>query len=84
MSYDKIGVLTVLLCDLKLGDCAYITKINCKDDMLIRLYDLGLIEGTNIKRVLVGKDIGAYLFRNSLIAIRNRDCKDIVIGEVYD
>ena len=74
----------MLLSDLKLGDSAYIIKINCKDDMLIRLYDLGLTEGTKIKLVLVGKGIGAYLFRNSLIAIRDKDCKNIVIGEVYD
>ena len=74
----------MLLCDLKLGDTAYITKINSSDDMLIRLYDLGLIEGTKIKLVLTSNNIGAYLFRNSLIAIRDNDAKDIVVGDKYD
>ena len=74
----------MLLCDLKLGESAYVTKINSRDDMRIRLYDLGLIEGTNIKLILVSNGIKAYLIKNSLIAIRDKDSKDIIVGEIYD
>ena len=72
------------LCDLKIGESAYVTKINCKDDMLIRFYDLGLIEGTSIKLILISNGIKAYLIRNSLIAIRNNDALNIIVGEVND
>lgn len=74
----------MLLCDLNLGESAYVTRINSKSDMCIRLYDLGLVEGTNIKLILINNGIRAYLFRNSLIAIRDKDAKDIIVGELYD
>lgn len=74
----------MLLCDLKLGDSVYINQINTSGDMRIRLYDLGLIEGTNIKLILVSNGIKAYLVRNSLIAIRDNDAKDIIVGDIDD
>ncbi len=72
------------LCDLKIGESGYVTKINCNDDIRVRLYDLGLIEGTNIKLILISNGINAYLIKNSLIAIRNKDALNIIVGEVND
>ena len=74
----------MLLCDLNLGESAYVTRINSKSDMCIRLYDLGLVEGTLVKLILVSNGIKAYLIRGSLIAIRDKDAKEIVVGEIYD
>ncbi len=50
----------------------------------MRLYDLGLIEGTKIRLMLVNNGIKAYSFRNSLIAIRDCDAKKIIIGDTND
>lgn len=74
----------MLLSDLKLGSSSNINKINLKSDMCMRLYDLGLIEGTLVKLILVSNGIKAYLIRGSLIAIRDKDAKEIVVGEIYD
>ena len=72
------------LCDLKIGESGYVTKINCNDDIRVRLYDLGLTEGTRIKLILKGKKIRAYSFRNTLIAIRDKDASNILIGDIDD
>lgn len=72
------------LCDLKTGKNAYIKQINLNDISKIRLYDLGLIEGTKIKLILKSKSISAYYFKNTLIAIRNNDAKRIIIGDIND
>lgn len=69
--------------DLKLGQSGYVKEVNGNADMIIRLYDLGLIEGTKIKLLLSCNGIKAYNFRNSLIAIRDYDASNIVLGDIY-
>ena len=72
------------LSDLKIGKWAIIKKINSCDDVKVRLYDMGLIEGTKIKLILESpsKKIKAYSFRNTLIALRDIDAKNILIGDI--
>ncbi len=72
------------LCDLKVGDISYIKSIDLLNNSKMRLYDLGLIEGTKIRLMLVNNGIKAYSFRNSLIAIRDCDAKKIIIGDTND
>lgn len=71
------------LCDLKIDDYAYIKKINLPEFSKVRLYNLGLIEGTLVKVSLIGNGIKAYMFRNTLVAIRDCDSKNIMVGVVY-
>lgn len=72
------------LCDLKMGESAIIKSINTPNSIKRRLYDIGLIENTKVKVILIKKNSKAYLIRNSLIVIRNSDSKDIVVGEYND
>ncbi len=72
------------LSDLKIGDIAIIKSINLDDSSKRRLYDIGLVENTKLKVMLIKKNSKAYLIRNSLIAIRNNDSKDILVGEIND
>lgn len=76
----------MLLSSLKKGKTAVVLHINSTDDIRVRLYDMGLIEGTKIKSMFISpsKRINAYLFRNSIIAIRDKDANNIIVEEVYD
>ena len=72
------------LCDLKIGNSAYIKEINLESTSRVRLSELGLIKGTKVTNVLKNNGINAYKFRNTLIAIRNCDASNILIGDVND
>ncbi len=74
----------MLLSDLKVGEKSSIININLPVREQIRLYDLGLINGTNIQTILEHNGIKAYLFRNTLMAIRNKDAKNIIVEDIYD
>jgi len=60
-----------------------VDKINLHEKTKRRLYDIGLVTGTKINLLFnsPSKKIKAYLIRDSIIAIRNKDAKNI---EVYD
>ena len=60
-----------------------IKNINTNEIIKRRLYDMGIIMGAKIKLLYVSpsKKIKAYLIRDSIISIRNKDAKFI---EVYD
>lgn len=61
--------------ELKMGEIGKISKIIGEEAIKRRLLDLGLIEGTKIKPVLISPsgDPRAFEFRGSLIAIRKED-----------
>ena len=61
-------------------------SINTDEIIKRRLYDIGLIKGTNIKLLYKSpsKNIKAYLIKNSIIAIRDKDAINIEVGEIYD
>lgn len=67
--------------ELKLGEIGIVNNIIGEEGIKRRLLDLGLIEGTNIKPVLVSPsgDPRAFEFRGSLIAIRKEDAENIKI-----
>ncbi len=60
-----------------------IKDINTDELMKRRLYDLGIIDGVKIKLLYISpsKNIKAYLIKNSIISLRNKDASLI---EVYD
>ena len=50
------------------------------------LYDIGLVKGTKIKLLFLSpsKKIKAYLIRDSIIAIRDKDASKIKVCELND
>jgi len=79
-----MGVFMNRLNDLKMWQSCIIKKIDTSNSIKRRLYDIGLVEGTKVKVMLVKKNIKAFLIRNSLIAIRNSDSKNILVGDISD
>ena len=67
--------------ELAIGETGCVGKIVGEDSIKRRLLDLGLIEGTNIKPVLISPsgDPRAFEFRGSLIAIRKEDAENIKV-----
>lgn len=70
--------------NIKINDIVKITTINDSCNIKRRLLDIGLIPGTIIKLIYLSpfKDPKAYLVRNTVIAIRNKDAKEIEVS--YD
>lgn len=68
--------------DIKPGETATIQSLIATGSMRRRLLDIGLIENTKVE--CVGQspsgDPAAYLIRGAVIAIRSKDCKDIIIN----
>lgn len=69
------------LTDLKLDCNANIDHINCAEHIKRRFLDLGIIPGTPIIPVFksIGGDPIAYEVRNTLLAIRTQDAKNIFV-----
>lgn len=65
--------------ELELEEIGIVNKIVGEETIKRRLLDLGLIEGTNIKPVLISPsgDPRAFEFRGCLIAIRKEDAENI-------
>ncbi|MDD3341906.1 MAG: FeoA family protein [Bacilli bacterium] len=63
---------------------AKIKKIENKGSIRRRLLDIGLIPGTEVTNVLQSPagELSAYLIRGALIAIREEDAKEILIGGI--
>ena len=63
-----------------------IQNIKSSEDIKRRLYDIGLIKDTKIKLLYVSptKNIKAYLIRDSIIAIRNKDASLIKVVDIND
>lgn len=66
---------------LKLKQSGIVSNINCDANLKRRLSDLGIIKNTSITPVFksVLGDPVAYEVRGSIIAIRNKDAKNIQI-----
>lgn len=73
----------ITLDTLKLGKTATIEELLCTGEIKRRLLDLGFIKNTQIKSVLKSPsgDPTAFEVRNTIIAIRKEDCKNILISE---
>ena len=61
-----------------------ITDILLDEHILQRIYDLGLIENTTIRKLYSSpfNDPSAYLIRGSIIAIRNEDATNIYVRRI--
>lgn len=76
-----MGIIS--LNDLKMEEEGIIQEIKCKDNIKRRLLDLGLIEGTAVKLILISpfKDPKAYDVRGTTIALRKEDAEKIFISK---
>jgi len=72
------------LFDLKKGQKCRIDKIFSKGSIKRRLFDIGLIEGTKVECVEESPqhDPKAFLIRGAVIALRQEDCKNILIKDL--
>ncbi len=63
-----------------------VDEINLDEKNKRRLYDIGLVKGTKIKLLFLSpsKKIKAYLIRDSVIAIRDKDASKIKVRELND
>ena len=75
---------TTSLEKIDIGQKALVIGVNINGNLRRRLFDLGLINGTQIK--CLGKspfgDPIAFLIKDSVIAIRTEDCKNILINRI--
>ena len=72
--------MTQTLSDISPGQRASVVALNSTGSMR-RLLDIGLIDGTEVECVgrSPGGDPAAFLIRGAVIAIRNADCRDIIV-----
>lgn len=69
------------LADLAPGQTGIVSAVHNAESMRRRLLDLGLTKHTPVRclgRSPAG-DPSAYLIRGAVIALRNKDCRDILI-----
>lgn len=70
------------LCKIEFDRVGIIKKIMVNDDMKRRFMDIGVVPGNEIIRVMedYGKGISAYIIMDSLIGIRNKDARGIIVN----
>lgn len=68
--------------ELKVGEKGIVAQINSKNDLKRRLLDIGLVSGGEIECVGVSPlgDPSAYLIKGAVIAVRDKDCRKIIVN----
>ncbi len=71
------------LSDTKLNKNYIVTDVSAENALLRRFLDIGIIKGTEIKRMFTSPfgDPTAYLIKNSVIALRRSDSDKIYVAE---
>ena len=73
---------TVRLCDIGTGEECIVSGLQATGSMRRRLLDIGLVE--NARVTCLGRspagDPSAYLICGAVIAIRERDARDVVVS----
>ena len=67
---------------LKIGKCATVKQVNCREDMMVRLEDIGLVPGTKVtclQKSPLGDPV-AFRIRGAVIALRSDDAAGIIVG----
>ena len=67
--------------NLPLDKSAIVNSVDCKENLINRVFDLGIIKDsiiTPIYRSPFG-DPTAYLIKNAVVALRNKDCQKITV-----
>lgn len=67
--------------ELPLNVSAVVNSVECKENLINRIFDFGIIKNsviTPIYRAPFG-DPTAYLIKNAVVALREKDCKYITV-----
>lgn len=69
------------LSSIALNNSAKICEVGCSKSLKNRLYDLGILENTVITPIFESPfgDPTAYLIKNAVIALRRKDCENILV-----
>ena len=67
------------LYELKTNESATVKSVNANAPLYSRFVDLGILKNTLITKIGTSPlgDPSAYLIRGAVIAIRDKDCRDI-------
>lgn len=70
--------------DLKINEEGIIVKVDTKQNIKRRLMDIGFVKGEKVKFILknFGDNMRAYKIKNTVMALRVDDTKNILIREV--
>lgn len=74
----------IRMCDLKPGQIGEVISLGEECSLTNRLLDLGLIEGSRVACLFrsVWRDPAAYRICGAAIALRRKDCRDILLREI--
>lgn len=74
-------ILLCNLCDLPLNTTAVVIEIDCSENLINRVLDLGIISGVEITPIFKSPfgDPVAYSVKNTIIALRNKDSRFIKV-----
>lgn len=69
---------------LPLGKSAKVVNIDYNSNLINRIYDLGITQNSIIKAAFKSPfgDPIAYLVKDTLIALRKKDCKSIIVDPI--
>ena len=70
--------------DLKINEEGIIIKIDTNQNIKRRLMDIGFVKGERVKLILknFGENMRAYKIKNTVMALRVNDTKNILIRKV--
>ena len=56
-------------------------RVNCNENIKNRIFDFGIMENSPVIPLFTSPfgDPSAYLVKNAVVALRNNDCKDIIV-----
>ena len=74
------------LLDLKIGEIGVVLNVLSENSLKQRLRDIGFIKGTEVLALHCSPsgDPRAYKLKNTVIALRNHDAKNIIISKLCD
>ena len=69
---------------LPLGVTGIVDCVNCNENIKNRIYDFGIMENSVIVPLFKSPfgDPSAYYVKNAVVALRNNDCKDIIVTPI--
>lgn len=70
--------------DLKINEEGIIVKVDTNQNIRRRLMDIGFVKGERVKLILknFGDNMRAYKIKNTVMALRVNDTKNILIRKV--
>ena len=71
--------------ELKLNEEAIIVNLEANPNIKRRLMDIGFVKGEKVKLILknFGDNMRAYKIKNTVIALRKNDTKNIMVKSLY-